>query len=445
MKKEIQLSDHFGYRRLLRFTVPSVLMMVVTSIYGVVDGFFISNFVGKTPFAAVNFIMPFLMVVGALGFMFGTGGSALIAKMMGAGDTERARSTFSLLTYITVLSGVILAVLSILLLRPIARGLGAQGQMLEDAVTYGRIILLALPFLMVQYAYSSLVVTAEKPKLGLVVTLMAGITNILGDALFVAVLRWGVVGAALATALGQVVGGVIPLVFFARKNAGLLRLGKTRWDGSAMLRVCTNGSSELMSNLSMSVVGMLYNSQLMQYAGQDGVAAYGTIMYVNFIFLAVFIGYSTGVAPVISFHYGAANTGELKSLLRKSTMLILLSSVGMFVVAEFMSGLLAAAFVGYDLGLLAMTVRAFRIYAFSFLFSGAAIFGSAFFTALNDGLTSALISFLRTLVFQVAAVLLMPLIWQLDGIWFSIVAAEVMAVAVTVVFLVRKRRRFRYL
>lgn len=445
MKKEIQLSDHFGYRRLLRFTVPSVLMMVVTSIYGVVDGFFISNFVGKTPFAAVNFIMPFLMVVGALGFMFGTGGSALIAKMMGAGDTERARSTFSLLTYITVLSGVILAVLSILLLRPIARGLGARGQMLEDAVTYGRIILLALPFLMVQYAYSSLVVTAEKPKLGLVVTLMAGITNILGDALFVAVLRWGVVGAALATALGQVVGGVIPLVFFARKNAGLLRLGKTRWDGSAMLRVCTNGSSELMSNLSMSVVGMLYNSQLMQYSGQDGVAAYGTIMYVNFIFLAVFIGYSTGVAPVISFHYGAANTGELKSLLRKSTMLILLSSVGMFVIAEFMSGLLAAAFVGYDPGLLAMTVRAFRIYAFSFLFSGAAIFGSAFFTALNDGLTSALISFLRTLVFQVAAVLLMPLIWQLDGIWFSIVAAEVMAVAVTVVFLVRKRRRFRYL
>lgn len=444
MKNKIQLSDHFGYKRLFRFTLPSILMMIVTSVYGVVDGFFISNFVGKTPFAAVNFIMPFLMVVGALGFMFGAGGSALIAKMMGEGKCEKARKTFSMLVYATVLSGIFIAVISIAFLRPVASLLGAEGMMLEYAVTYGAIILAALPFLMLQYAFSSLLITAEKPKLGLIVTLAAGIANMIGDALFMVVFEWDVVGAALATAIGQVIGGVLPLVYFARKEAAPLRLCKPAWDGKAMLKICTNGSSELMSNISMSLVGMLYNSQLMNYAGEDGVAAYGTIMYVNFIFLALFIGYSTGVAPVISFHYGAKNTGELRGLLKKSTVIILASSALMFVISVVLSSPLATLFVGYDAGLLEMTVHAFRVYAYSFLFSGFAIFGSAFFTALNDGPTSALISFLRTLVFQVAAVMLMPLIWGLDGIWYSIVAAEFMAVAVTLVFLAVKRKRYRY-
>lgn len=444
MKQPIQLSDHFGYKRLIRFTIPSILMMIFTSIYGVVDGFFVSNFVGKTPFAAVNFIMPYLMVVGALGFMFGTGGSALIAKTMGEGDKDKAQKTFSLLVYATLVSGVVIAVLSILLLRPIASFLGADGTMLEDCVTYGRIILVALPFLMSQYAFSSLVITAEKPKLGLVVTVIAGVINIVCDALFMVVFKWGIVGAALATALGQIVGGIIPIIYFARKNNSLLKLGKPEWDSRSLVRICTNGSSELMSNISMSVVGMLYNSQLMKYAGENGVAAYGTIMYVNFIFLAIFIGYSTGVAPVISYHYGAKNIKELKGLLKRSTVIILASSVVMFIISEFMSRPLAGMFVGYDETLLEMTVHAFTIYAFSFLFAGIAIFGSAFFTALNDGLTSALISFLRTLLFQIAAVMLMPLIWGLDGIWYSIVAAEIMAVIVTMLFLVIKCKKYRY-
>ena len=284
MKQQIQLSDHFGYKHLIRFTVPSILMMIVTSIYGVVDGFFISNFVGKTPFAAVNFIMPFLMVVGALGFMFGTGGSALIAKTMGMGDDERAQKIFSLITIATVFCGVVIAVLSIIFLRPIASFLGADGTMLDNCVTYGRIILVALPFLMVQYAFSSLVVTAEKPKLGLIVTIIAGVTNFIGDTLFIAIFKWGVPGAALATAMGQIVGGVIPLVYFSRKNPSKLRLGKPVWDKKALFRICTNGSSELVSNISMSIVGMLYNAQLLKYAGENGVAAYGTIMYINFIF-----------------------------------------------------------------------------------------------------------------------------------------------------------------
>ena len=444
MKIIIQLSDHFGYRRLIRFTMPSILMMIFTSIYGVVDGFFVSNFVGKTPFAAVNFIMPFLMVVGAMGFMFGTGGSALIAKTMGEGNQAKAQKIFSLIVCATIICGFVISLVSIVFLRPIALFLGAEGAMLDDCVRYGRIILAALPFLMLQYAFSSLVVAAEKPKLGLVLTMIAGIINMVGDALFMAVFQWGIIGAALASAFGQIVGGVVPLIYFARKNSSRLLLCKPAWDGKALVRVCTNGSSELMSNISMSIVGMLYTAQLMKYAGEDGVAAYGTIMYVNFIFLAVFIGYSTGVAPVISYHYGAGNTKELSGLLKRSLVMICITSAVMFFVAEFMSKPLARIFVGYDELLLGMTVHAFTIYAFSFIFAGISIFGSAFFTALNDGLTSALISFLRTLLLESAAVMLLPLVWGLDGIWYSIVVAEFMAVVVTLLFLTIKRKNFRY-
>ena len=444
MRQKIHLSDHFGYGRLIRFTMPSILMMIFTSIYGVVDGFFVSNFVGKTPFAAVNLIMPFLMVVGAMGFMFGTGGSALIAKTMGEGKQEKAQKIFSLLICATIVCGIVIAALSIVFLRPIALFLGADSAMLGDCVVYGRIFLAALPFLMLQYTFSSLVITAEKPQLGLLVALIAGVTNMVCDALFMAVFRWGIAGAALASALGQVVGGVVPLVYFTRKNTSHFRLCKPEWDQKALVRVCTNGISELMSNISMSIVSMLYNAQLMKYAGENGVAAYGTIMYVNFIFLAVFIGYATGVAPVISYQFGAERKRELKGILKKSAVMILLSSAVMFVISEFLAYPLAKAFVGYDETLLEMTVRAFMIYALSFLFAGVSIFGSAFFTALNDGLTSALISFLRTLLFQSAAVMVMPLIWGLDGIWYSIVAAEWMAVVVTLVFLLLKRKKFGY-
>lgn len=444
MKQTIQLSDHFGYRRLFRFTIPSILMMIFTSIYGVVDGLFVSNFVGKTPFTAVNFITPFLMVVGALGFMFGTGGSALVAKTMGEGKIEKAQRIFSLLIYATLASGVIIAILSILFIRPITAFLGAEGELLEQCVLYGRIILIALPFLMLQFAFSSLLVTAEKPKLGLMITVIAGVLNMIGDALFIVVFDWGLVGAALATASGQIVGGVIPLLYFAHKNTSRLRLCKTSWDGKSLLRICTNGSSELLSNISMSLVCMLYNAQLLKFAGEDGIAAYGTIMYVNFIFLSVFIGYATGIAPIISYHYGAGNEKELKCLLKKSAVIVLFSSLAMFIISELLAMPLSVVFVGYDDALLSMTVHAFIIHAFSFLFAGIAIFGSAFFTALNDGPTSAFISFLRTLLFQTAAVLLMPLIWELDGIWFSTVVAEALAVAVTMVFLIIKRKKYQY-
>ena len=440
----IQLSDHFDYKKLLRFSLPSIIMMIFTSVYGVVDGFFVSNFVGKTPFAAINFIMPFLMVLGSIGFMFGAGGGALIAKTLGEGKHEKANKCFSLFIYVSIISGIVIMTAALLFLRPTAKLLGAEGAMLDDCVLYGRIILAALPALILQYAFQSFFIAAEKPQLGLVVSITAGAANIIGDALFVAIFHWGLAGAAAATALGQVTGGLLPLFYFARPNTSLLRLTKTQLDVRALLKACTNGSSELMSNISISLVSMLYNIQLIKYAGENGVAAYGVLMYVNMIFLAAFIGYSNGTAPTVSYHYGAENYAEVKNLLKKSFVIIGIFSISMFVIAEVMAVPLSKIFVGYDQALLELTARAFTIYSFSFLFSGIAIYGSSFFTALNDGLTSALISFLRALLFQVIAVLLLPIIWGIDGIWISVVAAEIVAAIVTVLFIVGKRAKYHY-
>lgn len=419
-------------------------MLIFTSIYGVVDGFFVSNFVGKTPFAAVNFIMPVLMILGCIGFMFGTGGSALISLTLGQGRRKKANEIFSLIVYASVILGILLALLGFVLLEPIARLMGAQGQLLADSLFYGRIILAALPFYVLQYEFQCLFATAEKPRLGLFVTIGAGLTNMILDALFVAVFSWGLAGAALATALSQLVGGVAPLIYFARQNTSLLRLCRCPFDGSALLKVCSNGASELMSNISMSMVSMLYNVQLMAHAGEDGIAAYGVLMYVSMIFQAIFLGYCVGTAPVVGYHHGARNYDELKGLKRRSLLLIGAFCVIMLALGELSARPLSTLFVGYDDGLLEMTTHAFAIFSFSFLFSGFAIFGSSFFTALNDGLTSALISFLRTFVFQTASVLLFPLFLGVDGIWLSIVFAEVMAVAITAAFLQGKRRKYHY-
>jgi len=443
---KIQLSDHFSYKKLIRFTLPSIGMMIFMSIYGVVDGFFVSNFAGKTPFAAVNLIMPFLMILSTAGFMFGTGGSALVAKTFGEGDMTRGNRYFSLFVYVALVVSVVLAVVSFIFLRPIAELLGAEGELVDNCVLYGRIILLALPFNVLQFLFQSFFVTAEKPQLGLATTVSSGVTNMVMDAVLVILLpqEYKLAGAAVATALSQTVGGVIPLVYFSRKNSSILRLGKTRWDGWAVVRACANGSSEFMSNIAMNLVGMLYNIQLIKYAGEDGIAAYGVMMYVSMIFCGAFIGYSIGTAPVVSFHYGARNHGELRSLLRKSAVMIFAFSVVMVVAAEVLAVPLSRLFVGYDAGLMELTASGFRIFGFSFLFQGFAIYGSGFFTALNDGLTSALISFLRTLVFQLLAVLLLPLVWGINGVWASIIVAELMATTLSVIFLVIKQKKYQY-
>ncbi len=440
----MQLSQHFTCRRLLRYCLPSIIMMVFTSVYGVVDGFFVSNFAGKTPFAAVNFIMPILMILGCAGFMFGTGGSALIGMALGEGDNKKANNIFSLVVYSSIVCGVLLAIIGLVILRPVATLMGAENEMLRQCLIYGGIFLAGLPFYILQYEFQCLFATADKHKLGMYVTIIAGCTNIVLDALFVAVFPWGVAGAAVATVISQIAGGIIPLVYFLRKNDSPLRLTKCSFDGAALLKTCTNGSSELMSNISASVVGMLFNVQLMKYAGENGVAAYGVLMYVSWIFQAIFLGYTVGTAPVVSYHYGADNKDEVKNLLKKSLIIVAAVAVCMFVAGELLSWPLAKIFVGYDAELMDMTVNAFYIFSFSFLFFGFSVFGSSFFTALGDGLTSAAIAFLRTLVFQIAAVMLLPLIFGLNGIWASIVAAEIVSVAVMAVFFAIKRKKYGY-
>ncbi len=443
---KIQLSDHFTYSRLIRFTLPSMAMMIFTSIYGVVDGFFVSNFAGKTAFAAVNLIMPFLMITATVGFMLGTGGTAIVARALGEGRKEYANRCFSLFVYTALVLGVVIAVLGFVFIRPISAMLGASGQLLDDCAVYGRINLLALPFYILQLLFQTFFPAAEKPQLGFGVTVASGLTNMVLDAVLVPLLPapYKLMGAAAATALSQVVGGAIPLFYFLRSNKSLLRLGRTRFDGKTLRKACINGSSEFMSNVAMSVVSILYNWQLILYAGENGIAAYGVMMYVSFIFAAAFIGYSMGVGPIVSFHDGARNLPELHSLLRKSLILNGAGGAVMLLAAQLLATPLARVFVGYDAELMALTVSGFRIYALSFVFMGFGIFASGFFTALNDGLTSALISFMRTLVLEVAAVLILPLLFGITGVWASIVAAQALATVLAAVFLRIKQPRYGY-
>ncbi len=440
----IKLSDHFTYKKLIRFVLPSIIMMIFTSIYGVVDGLFVSNFVGKTAFAAINLIMPFLMGLSALGFMVGTGGSAIVAKTLGEKKNKRANEYFSMLIYITIIGGLVISVIGSILIRSVSSFLGASGELLENCVLYGRILFLSLTPYMLQNVFQSFFVTAEKPKLGLYVIIAAGLTNMLLDFLFIAVFKWGLAGAALATAASEYMGGFLPVFYFLRKNGSLLRLGKTHFDKGILRKTCTNGSSELMTNLSMSVVNSLYNFQLIRFSGEDGVAAYGTIMYVNFFFAAVFFGYSIGSAPVIGYHYGAGNHDELKNLFKKSLSLIAVWGILLTLLAHLLAAPLAAVFVGYDKELFAMTCHGFRLYSMCFLICGFNFFASSFFTALSNGAVSAAISFLRTLVFQIAAVCLLPFLFGIDGIWLAVTAAEAMKLLITVTFFIRNQKRYHY-
>ena len=441
---EIQLSDHFNTGKLIRFVIPSIGMMIFTSIYGVVDGFFVSNYAGSTPFAAINLIMPFLMIFSAIGFMIGTGGTALVSLKLGAGVEKEARETFSLLVYVVIVLGLISTVAGEIFLKRVAVLLGATEELLPYCVEYGRIILIALVPFMLQNLFQSFLVAAEKPGLGFKITVAAGVTNMAMDAVLVGALKMGVTGAALATALSQMVGGIIPLVYFILPNSSRLRLGKTSLDWLSIWKASSNGASEFMTNISMSVVNMLYNKQILKLAGENGVAAYGVIMYVNFIFVAVFIGYSIGTAPIIGFNYGANNTAELKNIFKKSMYIIAIDAVVMTGLAMLLAHPLALIYVGYNAELLAMTENGFKIYSISFLIMGFNIYGSSFFTALNNGAVSATISFLRTLVFQIICVLVLPIFWGLNGVWLSVCLAETFSLLVTVFFWIKKKNVYHY-
>ena len=441
---DTKLAQHFTYGKLLKFVFPSIVMMVFTSIYCVVDGLFVSNFVGKTAFASINLIMPFIMGLTALGFMMGTGGSAIVAKTLGEGKPEKANEYFSLIVYTTIIGGLILSILGMFLVRPVSILLGAEGELLENCVLYGRITFFSLTAFMLQNVFQSFFVTATKPKLGLAVIVSAGVTNMVLDYLFIAVLGFGLAGAAIATVCGELIGGLFPIFFFSRKNSSLLKLGRTKFNGSILLKTCTNGSSELMTNLSSSVVNSLYNIQLLKFTGEDGVAAYGTIMYVSFIFVAIFIGYSIGSAPIISYNYGSGNNKELQNMSKKSLSLISIWAVGLFVLAQVISTPLATIFVGYDHDLFLLTRHGFRIYCVTFLINGFNIYGSAFFTALSNGLISATISFLRTLIFQIAAILILPAIFGINGIWIAVAMAELLTLCFTATFFIKQRKVYHY-
>ena len=441
---EIKLSDHFTYGRLFRFVLPSIGMMIFTSIYGMVDGFFVSNFVGKTEFAAVNLIMPFPMMLGAFGFMIGTGGTALVSMTMGQGKKQEANEIFSMLIKVLIIVGVALSVLGIIFIKEIALFLGATEDMLGHCVTYGSILMASMTPFMLTNTFQSFLVTAEKPDLGLKITVAAGLTNIILDYFFIGVFRWGLIGAASATGISQLVGGILPLLYFMRENDSQLRLVPAKINLRHLGKTCFNGSSELMTNVSLSLVNMLYNLQLMKYAGENGVAAYGVIMYVNFIFVGVFIGYAFGSAPIIGYNYGAGNKEELQNVYKKSLLFNLVSGVGMCIIAILTSGILAGIFVGYDAELFEMTKRGFAIYSISFIVMGLNIYASSFFTALGNGLISAVLSFLRTFLFQLVCVLALPLIFDLDGIWLAIVVAEAMALILSFVMLKVHKKRYGY-
>lgn len=443
--QDIQLSEHFTLRKLLRFTLPSIVMMIFTSVYSIVDGIFVSNYVGKVPFAAINLIYPFLMICGAVGFMVGTGGSALVAKTLGEGDRDKANGIFTMLVYVMCIAGIVISVVAYVCIRDIALWLGASDMMIDDCVVYSRIILPVMFAFILQYAFQTFMVTAEKPLLGLLLTLAAGIANIVFDYLFIVVFGWGLKGAAYATVIGQCIGGLVPLAYFASPNGSLLRLASVaRFDGKALAKACTNGASEFMTQLSMSIVAMLYNFQLMKYIGEDGVAAFGVISYVNFIFVSVFLGYSIGSAPVVSYNLGAGNFAELKNVFRKSLAIIGISGIMLTSLAEITASPLASLFVGYDAGLYDLTCRAIMLYSLAFLLAGFNVYSSSFFTALNNGFVSALISFLRTLVFEAGAVMLIPLLLGINGIWLAIVFAEAAALVVSIAMFYLFRHRYNY-
>lgn len=441
---EIGLAEHFTYKKLIKFTLPTIIMMIFTSIYGVVDGLFISNVVKGDAFASVNLIMPAIMIIGTIGFMIGTGGSAIISKTLGEGDNKKANRYFSMLIYLEMILGIIFTIIGLIFLEPIAELMGATKSMMPDCLTYGRILLIGVTAFMLQNSFQSFLVVAEKPGFGLIISIIAGLTNIVLDFLFIYVFRWGVAGAAIATVTSQVVGAMIPLIYFMRKNKSPLKLGKTKFELSPIIKTCTNGSSEMVTNLSMSLVNILFNMKLMELVGANGVTAYGIIMYVGFLFSGTYLGFSIGSAPIIGYHYGADNKDELKSLLNKSIKLLGIVAVVMTLLSELFAKPLANIFVSYDKELLELTINAIRLYSLSYIISWFNIYASSFFTALNNGFISALISFLRTLVFQIIVILILPELIGINGIWLSVLVAEILALIVSIICFIKNKKKYEY-
>lgn len=444
MKDVIQLQDHFTYRRLLRYVFPSIMMLIFTSFYVLVDGYCVSNYAGKTEFAALNLIVTFPILLGAFGFMFGTGGSALVARILGGKEEEKAYQTFTLITVSLIVLGIVTSIPSIIYLKPIALLLGATEELLGPCLVYGTILIAGNTFYILQNYFQSFMVVAERPGFGFAITVLSGITNIILDFILVGYFKGGIRAAAIASVISQMVGSLIPLVYFMSHNRSKLHFEWFHFNNKALIETCINGSSELLSNISMGLISMLYNLQLLKVAGENGVAAYGVLMYVNFIFTSTFFGYNVGSSPIVSYHYGAKNTDELKNMFRKGIMIIVCAGIMMTTACILFAPALSSLYVGYDKVLYDMTVHGFYVYSASFLMLGLNAFASSFFTALGDGVTSAIISFLRTGVFQCLAILTLPNLFGINGIWCSVIVAEGLSLIVSFSLLYIKRHIYNY-
>ncbi len=441
----IQLSDHFTFKKLFRFVIAPICTMIFTSIYGIVDGFFVSNYVGNTAFASLNLVMPYIMMVASVGFMFGTGGNALVSLHLGLDEKQKAKEYFSLIVYTLIGIGVVLAVVSIFLAPGISKLLGASEAMLPYCVLYLRINMIGIVFFMMQNLFQSFLITAEKPRIGFAITLIAGCTNMLLDWILVGICSLGIAGAAWATVTSQIVGGIVPFVYFVVSKSSILKLTGTKFEAKVIAKTCGNGVSEFLSNVSASIVGFLYNLQLMRYVGENGVSAYGVIMYVSFVFVAIYIGYSMGVAPIIGFNYGSGNKSELQNIFRKSVGILTITNILMFVLAESLTVPMAKIFVGYNKALNELTIRGMRIYSIAFLVMGFNIFASAFFTALSNGRVSAILSVTRTLILQLIMIYLLPMLLDVDGLWAVVIAVEGISLIVTIYYILKNRKNYGYM
>lgn len=442
--KSYDISERLNLPRLFLACVPMILMMISISIYSVVDGFFVSNFAGKIQFAAVNLIYPFIMVVGSLGFMMGTGGTALVAKKMGEGKTEEAKKLFFNCFVVTVALGVVFSSIFVFLLPKIAEGLGADEAMLPYCVDYGRILILGITFFNLQNMFQPFFAASGRPGLGFAITIGAGVANIVFDAIFVAGAGWGCVGAAWGTVIGQVVGGFLPVIYYFAKNKSALRLVPAKMQWGAIFKMGANGLSEFVSQIAVSVLSMIMNVLLMKHYQENGVSAYGIICYVWLIFAATFIGLCMGISPRISYVYGEKNKPELRRLTQRALALFIFAGLFEFIMAEALTVPLSYAYAGYDEGLRQLTCHASFIYSIIYLALGINMFGSSFFTALNNGLVSALLSFARLMLFEAVSVYLCSLFWQGDGIWWGVVIGEALGFVMNFLVIFIHGKRYGY-
>lgn len=438
----INLKEHFDSRKIIKFTLPTIIMTLFTSIYGIVDGIFVSNIINSNAFASINLIMPFTLILGSIGFMFGTGGSALVSKILGENESKKAKEYFSVLIYSLIIIGVIISIISFIFMKPIATFLGAKDELLEMSMLYGKILMFSLPFLFLQNCFQSFMIVAERPKIGLVISLISGISNMILDYIFIYLFKFGIIGAGGATAISQFIGGIIPLVYFGRKNTTTLKLVKTKLLIKPIINTCYNGLSEMVSNISYSIVNILFNLQIMKYIGVNGIVAYGIINYVSFIFISVYLGFSTGAIPIISYHYGAKNKDEIKNLLKIGVRILFVVSIILTLIAEIFSKIFASIFVAYDTELLKLSTTAFRLFSVSYLISWFNLYVSSFFTALNDGRTSAVISFSRAFVGQIIMILVLPILFGINGLWLAATFSEIISLFISLIFLIKYKDKY---